>query len=149
MKRIGEVVFVAEDDKLFLTYDSEKQCYEWSFFTITKVLVSSELKISITINNYRNARRNMHLEIKLDLVLEKIKDIKDESRNKDRFSLIFLIDDESGDEPLCSLSVFNAGGKRDNTNLFPTLEGTELELDGAYYKLKVKMLSVEPKVIAN
>lgn len=141
MKRVGELNFVVEDGKLFLTCDKEKQCYEWSFFTLTRVPVSSNLKTNISISNYKDSKRSMQLEIKLDLELEKI---GNEDKNKDSFSVFFFLDDENEDELLYSLSVFNLSGKSSRTDLIPISKDSELELEGLYSKLKVKILNVKP-----
>jgi hypothetical protein len=141
MKRVGELDFVVEDGKLFLTCDREKQCYKWSFFTLARVPISSNLKTNISISNYRDSKRSMQLEIELGLELE---NIGNEDKNKDSFSLFFFIDDENGDELLYSLSVFNLGGKTSRTDLIPISEDSELELKGLYSKLKVKILNVKP-----
>ncbi|MBX0311998.1 MAG: hypothetical protein JHC31_09505 [Sulfurihydrogenibium sp.] len=141
MKRIGELDFVVENGKLFLTCDKEKQCYEWSFFTLARVPVSSEIKTNINISNYKDSERSMQLEIDLGLELEKI---GNEDKNKDSFSIFFFLDDEYEDELLYSISVFNLGGKNSRTNLVPISEGSELELEGLYSKLKVRIINVKP-----
>jgi hypothetical protein len=141
MRRIGELDFIVENGKLFLTYDKEKECDEWSFFTLARIPVYSNLKTNINISNYKDSKRSMQLEIELGLELEKI---KDEDKNEDSFSIFFFIDDEYGDELLWSISVFNLGGKNSRTDLIPISEGSELELEGLYSKLKVKILNVKP-----
>jgi hypothetical protein len=142
MRIIGDVHFVVEDGRLFLTCDSEKESDDWSFFVLSKVPVFSELKTSISISNYKNIERGMRLEIEFGLELEKVKDR--DGKIDDSFSIFLFIDDEFGDELLWSLSVFNLGGKSDRTRLLPISEGTALELEGTYHKLKVKILNVKP-----
>lgn len=142
MKRIGEVNFVVEDNRLFLTYGSEKQCYDWNFSTLSRVPITSELKTRINISNYKDSKRNMQLEIDLNLELEKIRD--ENNKNEDSFSLFFFIDDENGDKILCSLSALNLDGKNSKTDLVLISEGSELELEGLYSKLKVKVLNIKP-----
>jgi anionic cell wall polymer biosynthesis LytR-Cps2A-Psr (LCP) family protein len=140
MRRIGELDFIVENGKLFLTYDKEKECDEWSFFTLARVPVSS-IKTNISISNYKDLKRSMQLEIELSLELEKI---GNEDKNKDSFSVFFFLDDEYEDELLYSISVFNLGGKNSRTNLVPISKDSELELEGLYSKLKVKILNMKP-----
>ena len=141
MRIIGDISFTIEDGRLFLTCDSEKEKDEWSFFTLSRVPVSSELRTRINISNNKNLRRSMQLEIEFGIEVEKIKE--QDSKNDDNFSIFFFIDDEYEDELLWSLSVSNIGGKTDRTNLLPISKGTELEIEGIYYKLKVKIQNLK------
>lgn len=142
MRIIGDVRLVIEDGRLFLVCDNEKESDEWWFFTLSRVPVFSELKTRINISNYKSIKRSMQLEIEFGIELEKINN--ENSKNEDSFSIFFFIDDKYGDELLWSLSVFNLGGKTNRTSLSSISEGTELELDGTYYKLKVKILKTKP-----
>ena len=139
MRIIGDIHFVVEDDRLFLTCDSEKESDDWSFFVLSRVPVASELKTNISISNYKNIKKAMRLEIEFGLELEKIKDV--DSKIDDSFSIFLFIDDEFGDELLWSLVATGINTKK--TNLIPIQEGSELELVGTYYKLKVKILNVK------